>query len=148
MSCCPSIPLEQIPSATTKAVMCQACPMARRGADGEATHCTKDLRTVLDIARDAQASCPWGRFTARSPRTRWLGAEWWGSPEPLRWVFTWAAGREPRGVDDCGCLVWMKDSRIGGVLAPILEGIVSLRGRFAAALKDWKAIEWQPCKHP
>ena len=121
-------------SASSRAAMCQTCPKAKHNAKGSAVTCTIGGKSVAEIAFDAAYECPTGRM--HTTTTRWLGVEWIGVPEPLRWVLTWQLGRLPRGLEGCGCVKVVKESWAGKYLEPWLEGISSLRARFAAALAD------------
>lgn len=126
-------------SASSRAAMCQTCPSAKHNAKGSAVTCTISGKSVAEIAFDTAYQCPINRMNIDSS-TRWLGVDWIGVPEPLRWVLTWQLGRSPRGLEGCGCVKAVKESWAGKYLEPWLEGISSLRARFAAALEESHGI--------
>lgn len=116
--------------------MCQTCPFAERLPSGSAITCTISGRSIL-AAVNVEDACPVGRHPDRDGRVRWLGAEWHGVPEPIRWRLVWMLGREPRGLVGCGCVAALKASTVGPILEPWLEGVGLLRRRMADALSDW-----------
>ena len=120
----------------SRAAMCQTCRHAKRAATGSAVACTINGREVIALAHEP-ASCPTARHPDGEGRVRWLGLEWLGVPEPLRWRLVLALGREPRGLVGCGCVAAIKASAVGPILEPWLEGIGLLRRRMAEALADW-----------
>ena len=125
-------------SASSRAAMCQTCPHSHR-RNGSAVTCTISGKHVAEIAFDAAYQCPINRMNTDSS-TRWLGLVWIGVPEPLRWWLTWTLKRSPRGLEGCGCIKPLKESKAGPYLEPWLEGISSLRAKFAAALTDVYSI--------
>ena len=129
-----------LPSGPTKAAMCQTCPHAARGANGGATSCTLDKKNIVDIVQSVTISCPINRFTAGTNATQYLGLEWNGVPEPLRWSLVFSLGRLPRNLDGCGCLNAVKGSTFGPYLEPWLEGITQLREGVAGFLSELKGI--------
>lgn len=120
----------------SRAAMCQTCRHAKRSATGSAVACTINGREVIALAHEPE-SCPTARHPDGDGRVRWLGLEWLGVPEPLRWRLVWALGREPRGLVGCGCVAALKASAVGPILEPWLDGIGLLRRRLADALADW-----------
>lgn len=120
----------------TRAAMCQTCRAATRNARGSAVTCTIHGKSIISVA-DASNACPLNRHPNREGRIRWLGLEWLGAPEPIRWRLVWALGREPRGLVGCGCVAALKASSVGPILEPWLEGIGLLRRRLADAMADW-----------
>lgn len=123
----------------TRAAMCQTCHAATRNARGSAVACTIHGKSIISVA-DASNACPIGRHPNANGRVRWMGAEWHGVPEPLRWKLLWALQRDARGLIGCGCLVRLKESWAGPWLAPWMEGLGELRQRVAAALAEWNAL--------
>jgi hypothetical protein len=122
----------------SRAAMCQTCRHAKRAATGSAVACTINGREVIALAHEPD-SCPAARHPDGEGRVRWLGLDWLGVPEPLRWRLVWALGREPRGLVGCGCLASQKASWAGPWLEPWLEGLQTLRSRLAALMDDWRA---------
>jgi hypothetical protein len=120
----------------SRAAMCQTCRHAKRSATGSAVACTINGREVIALAHEPE-SCPAARHPDGEGRVRWIGLEWLGVPEPLRWRLVWALGREPRGLVGCGCVAALKASAVGPILEPWLDGIGLLRRRLADALADW-----------
>ena len=120
----------------SRAAMCQTCRHAKRAATGSAVACTINGREVIALAHEPE-SCPAARHPDGEGRVRWIGLEWLGVPEPLRWRLVWALGREPRGLVGCGCVAALKASAVGPILEPWLDGIGLLRRRLADALADW-----------
>ena len=120
-----------------KAAMCQTCPHADRNARGDARGCGLLRLGIVDVTTSLTA-CPIGRHPDANGRIRWLGVEWLGVPEPIRWRLVWALGREPLGLAGCGCLARLKASRAGPWLEPWLEGIQTLRTRLAGFMADWR----------
>jgi hypothetical protein len=121
----------------SRAAMCQTCRHAKRTATGSAVACKINGREVIALAHEPE-SCPLGRHPDGEGRVRWLGAEWHGVPEPIRWRLVWALGREPRGLVGCGCLAAVKASWAGPWLEPWLEGVQALRTRLAGFMADWR----------
>lgn len=117
-------------SASTRAAMCQTCPHAVMER-GSATQCTINGMPVVTIAMST-TPCPVGRFD------RWMGVEWVGVPEPLRWVLAWQLKREPRGLTGCGCIKVVKESRLGPWVETWFEGISLLRKRFGEFLTEFQ----------
>ena len=120
----------------SRAAMCQTCRHAKRSEKGSAVACTINGREVIALAHEPE-SCPAARHPDGDGRVRWLGLEWLGVPEPLRWRLVLALGREPRGLVGCGCVAALKASAVGPILEPWMEGIGLLRRRLADALADW-----------
>lgn len=119
------------------AAMCQTCPKAKRGRAGAAIACTLNGKAVESIVTMGHP-CPLGRHPDADGRVRWLGADWLGVPEPIRWRLVWDLGREPRGLVGCGCLAAVKASWAGPWLEPWLEGVQALRTRLAGFMSDWR----------
>jgi len=119
--------------------MCQTCPKAIRSARGSAIACTLNGKAVESIVTMGHP-CPLGRHPDADGRVRWLGLEWLGVPEPLRWRLVWALGREPRGLVGCGCVAAIKGSAVGPILEPWMEGVGLLRRRLVEALADWRQV--------
>lgn len=120
----------------SRAAMCQTCRHAKRAATGSAVACTINGREVIALAHEPE-SCPAARHPDGEGRVRWIGLEWLGVPEPLRWRLVLALGREPRGLVGCGCVAALKASAVGPILEPWMEGVGLLRRRLADALADW-----------
>jgi len=139
MGCgCRQRPLAETASLpASRAAMCQTCRHAERNSDGGATACTLVQLTIAHVVQSPDV-CPIGRHPDAAGRVRWLGLEWLGVPEPIRWRLVWALGREPRGLTGCGCLAAVKASRAGPWLEPWLEGVQSLRTRLAGFMADWR----------
>ena len=116
--------------------MCQTCPHAVK-EQGSAIQCTINGSAVTTIAMTT-GSCPAGRFDGT--KVRWMGVEWLGVPEPLRWPLTWQLKRLPRNLDGCGCIKAVKESRLGPWVEPWFEGLTLLRNRFGEFLTEFQAI--------
>ena len=122
---------------TSRAAMCQTCPNAQRNKLGGATRCKIDGKSIVYLTTRENV-CPIGRHPDAAGRVRWLGVEWLGVPEPLRWLLTWQLKREPRNLDGCGCIKAVKESRIGPWVEPWFEGIALLRKRFGEFLTEFQ----------
>ena len=125
----------QVHQIGTRAGMCQTCPKSAKDDNGSAVSCTVNGKAIIEVAAILQSPCPIGRFGDKNT-TRWLGMDWIGVPEPLRWILVWKLKRTPLGLDGCGCVNRVKESWAGKYLEPWLEGIPLLRARFAAALAE------------
>ena len=106
--------------------------------NGSAVRCTINGNAVIDIVSGGK--CPIDRWPDYLGTTTWMGIQWIGVPEPLRWRLTWQLGRVPRNLAGCGCIKAVKESRLGPWLEPFLEGIPLLRNRFGEFLTEFHAI--------
>lgn len=112
--------------------------MAIRDGYGSAVECKHAGLQVLHIAVGG-VPCPLGRFD-QAGVVRWMGVEWVGVPEPLRWVLTWQLKRVPRNLEGCGCIKAIKQSKIGPWVETWFEGVTLLRNRFGGFLTEFQAI--------
>lgn len=131
--------MPMVPSAKTKAAMCQTCPFASRGANGGAIGCSLDNKPLANIIGNPHASCPEGRFAAGTNMTQWVGLTFAGVPEPLRWSLTWQKKRNVE-LDGCGCIMAVKGSSFGPYLEPFFEGISQLRQHFGNFLSEFSQV--------
>lgn len=95
-------------------------------------------RPLQQMIQDPLAKCY--RWPDLAGIVTWRGRKWFGVPDPLRWVFLFRWGRQPRR-EGCGCVVSWKMSKWGRWLDPWLSISEELRGRAAAAIQGWKAMK-------
>ncbi len=124
---------------TIRKGMCSVCPWLPPDA-GEKQPC---LLTIggLPLQRVAElpgSKCKEHRWPDAHGIVDWGLRRWIGVPDPLRWVFLFRWGREPKPVG-CGCDVGLKRSKAGRWLDPWMAISPELRGAVARIMAGWRA---------
>lgn len=123
----PAMPEARLPI-VARLGACHCCPKGRRGRkhpENGVILCTVDRRRIATKVR--RGECRHWPDANGTVHGRFF--DWWGVPEPRRWLGHWRSGRAPR-LSGCGCIVPLKANRDRWpwrALAWILETIPSVR---------------------